>query len=140
MLEKPRTDAQALNLAQRLRNQWQELGFIEPAASGVSSGVRRSAPYVGSELGEKEEEYVPAPPQEGNPFRGGISSVAPTAMPAPPPPQIPTQQVAPPTTTLASVAPPPPPPTGGGQVDRNRFAALFPEDADLIRGIGSLMG
>tara|TARA_R100000995_G_scaffold84717_1_gene64457 strand:- start:576 stop:4367 length:3792 start_codon:yes stop_codon:yes gene_type:complete len=138
MLEKPRTDAQALNLAQRLRNQWQELGFIEPAASGVSSGVRRSAPYVGSELGEKEEEYVPAPPQEGNPFRGGISSVTPAAMPAPPPPPIPTQPVAPPTTTLASVAPPPPLPTGGGQVDRSRFAALFPEDRALIEGIGSL--
>ena len=30
--------------------------------------------------------------------------------------------------------------TASGPVDRNRFAALFPEDKDLIQGIGSLMG
>ena len=137
MLEKPKTDKQALNLVQRLRNQWQKLGFIEPAASVISSGGRRAAPFIGSEIGEKEEEYVPAPPQTGNPFR--TSSVAPTAMPAPQP--VPAQPVAPPpTTTLASAAPPPPPPAASGPVDRRRFAAMFPEDRALVEGIGSLMG
>ena len=42
------------------------------------------------------------------------------------------------------VQPPPAPvsaaPQPSGQVDRARFAALFPEDRDLISGIGSLMG
>ena len=140
MLEKPKTDKQALNLTQRLRDQWQKLGFIEATSSAVSGGVRRSAPYVGSEIGEKEDEYVPAPPQAGNPFR--TSSVAPTAMPAPPP--VPAQRVAPPTDTLASAAPPPPPPAASGPVNRQQYAALFPNDvaSGLIRqqGIGSLMG
>ena len=74
------------------------------------------SPYVIREISEDEdvgtgrEEPIPTPTGGVGP----VSSVAPTAMPAPPPP------------------------TGGGQVDRNRFAALFPEDADLIRGIGSL--
>jgi hypothetical protein len=30
------------------------------------------------------------------------------------------------------------PPVQNQKVDRRRFAALFPEDADLIQGIGSL--
>jgi hypothetical protein len=50
---------------------------------------------------------------------------------------VPAQPVAQPTTTLASA---PPPPAPSGPVDRARFAALFPEDRDLIQGIGSLMG
>ena len=49
---------------------------------------------------------------------------------------VPAQPVAQPTTTLASA--PPPPPAPSGPVDRARFAAMFPEDADLVRGIGSL--
>lgn len=51
---------------------------------------------------------------------------------------VPAQPVAQPTTTLASA--PPPPPAPSGPVDRSRFAAMFPEDRDLIQGIGSLMG
>ena len=66
-----------------------------------------------------------------------VSSVAPQPVPA--------QPVAPPpTTTLASAAPPPPPPAASGPVNRQRYAALFPNDptSALIRqqGIGSLMG
>ena len=137
MLEKPKTDKQALNLTQRLKNQWQKLGFIEATSSAVSSGVRRSAPYVGSEIGEKEEEYVPAPPQANNPYREQQSSVQPQT--------VPTQPVALPTTPVASAAPPVQPPVAQGPVDRSRYAALFPNDvaSGMIRqnqGIGSLMG
>ena len=67
-----------------------------------------------------------------------VSSVSPTAMPAPQP--VPTP-AAPPTTAMASAPPPPPPPpAASGPVDRSRFAAMFPEDRALIEGIGSLMG
>ena len=57
----------------------------------------------------------------------------------PPALNIPTQSAdaAPMPTQLASAAPQPSSPSG--QVDRARFAALFPEDRDLM-GIGSLMG
>jgi hypothetical protein len=44
--------------------------------------------------------------------------------------QIPSGQ----TGTTASLSPP----VQNQKVDRRRFAALFPEDADLIQGIGSL--
>ena len=50
---------------------------------------------------------------------------------------------APPTTNIASVSPSLnniAPPVQNQRVDRRRFAALFPEDADLIQGIGSLRG
>ncbi len=58
-----------------------------------------------------------------------------------PPAQPPTQGggAAPMPLQLASAAPQPTN-TPSGQVDRARFAALFPEDRDLISGIGSLMG
>ena len=69
-----------------------------------------------------------------------VSSVAPTMMPAPQP--VPAQRVAPPTDTLASAAPPPP--AASGPVNRQQYAALFPNDSAsaMIRqqGIGSLMG
>lgn len=103
---------------------------------GFATPIRRGVPgFVTEDDSEQPEPQAPLEERIED-LIGNQSSVAPTAMPAPPP--IPAQPVAQPTTTLASVAPPPPPPTGGGQVDRNRFAALFPEDADLIRGIGSL--
>jgi len=60
---------------------------------------------------------------------------------------VPAQRVAPPTSTLASAAPPPPPPAApapSGPVNRQQYAALFPNDiaSSMIRqqGIGSLMG
>ena len=55
---------------------------------------------------------------------------------------VPAQRVAPPTDTLASAAPPPP--AASGPVNRQQYAALFPNDSAsaMIRqqGIGSLMG
>ena len=48
-----------------------------------------------------------------------------------------------PTTNIAAVSPSLnniAPPVQNQRVDRRRFAALFPEDADLVQGIGSLRG
>ena len=43
-----------------------------------------------------------------------------------------------PPTNIQQVSPTLNPPGGGQPVNRQRFAALFPEDRDLIEGIGSL--
>ena len=57
---------------------------------------------------------------------------------------VPAQRVEPPTTTLASATPVAPPPAASGPVNRQQYAALFPNDSAsaMIRqqGIGSLMG
>ena len=142
MLEKPRNDKQALNLAKRLANKFKELGFTGVATEALLSGGRRATPFVGSSTAEDREDYV-VPEVDDEPTVGPVSSVAPTAIPAPQP--VPAQPVAaPPTTTLASATPPPPPPAAPGPVDRQRYAAMFPGDiaSSMIRqqGIGSLMG
>ena len=126
MMRKPRNDREKLRIANRVESLLIGSGFI-PA--------RRAAPQV-LKADEVEDLVVE---EDDEPTVGPVSSVAPTAMPAPQP--VPAQPVAPPpTTTLASAAPPPPPPAASGQVDRRRFAAMFPEDRALIEGIGSLMG
>ena len=80
-------------------------------------------PEVGAQsVPVEEEQFVPpAVPVE----RQAVASL-PTFQPIRPPTNI--QQVSP---TLN-------PPGGGQPVNRQRFAALFPEDRDLIEGIGSL--
>ncbi len=134
MLENPRNDAQALNLAKRLSAKFKELGFGGVVTEGAASIGRRSAPFVGSSAAEDEDNYdVPEVIEE--------SSVRPTTVQPP----LPTPPAAQPTTALASAAPVQPqpvapPPVASGSVDRSRFAAMFPEDRDLILGIGSLMG
>jgi len=126
MMRKPRNDREKLRIGKRVESLLIGSGFI-PA--------RRAAPQV-LKADEVEDLVVE---EDDEPTVGPVSSVAPTAMPAPQP--VPAQQVAtPPTTTLASAAPPPPPPAASGPVDRRRFAAMFPEDRDLVEGIGSLMG
>ena len=95
----------------------------------------KRAPYVERAISSEIEESGAGSSVQEKPPVGPVSSIAPTAMPAPRPP-VPAQPVAQPTTTLASA--PPPPPAPSGPVDRARFAAMFPEDADLVRGIGSL--
>ena len=126
MMRKPRNDKEKVRIAGVVGTILDKLGFISAEPTRVG---RRAVPQVLSDdevepLEVEEEEQV-----------GPVSSIAPTAMPAPQPP-VPAQPVAQPTTTLASA--PPPPPAPSGPVDRARFAAMFPEDADLVRGIGSL--
>ena len=129
-LRKGKTDREKARIGARIAEYLVDKGFASPVRRAIPGFVTEDdsvQPEPQAPLEERIEDLI-----------GEQSSVAPTAMPAAPPPQIPTQPVAPPTTTLASVAPTPPPPTGGGQVDRSRFAALFPEDRALIEGIGSL--
>jgi len=98
------------------------------------------SPFAIREAAEDEDVGTGRTTPLPTPQNMSVSSVAPTAMPTPPP--IPAQPVAQPTTTLASVSPQTPAPSGN--VDRTRYAAMFPNDvaSGLIRqqGIGSLMG
>ena len=130
-----------------LKNEKDAKEAFEALGTVLSKGARqvgRRLPYAGafvvetmrpSPLPESTEEQAPAP----------LSSVAPTAMPAPQPVPTPAAQ---PTTAMASVTPPPPPPAApapSGPVNRQQYAALFPNDiaSSMIRqnqGIGSLMG
>ena len=105
--------------------------FFEP----LSRQTGRRVPIAIRALSE-EEDYEPSPPPQ--PVRPPVSP--PRAM-NPPAQAIPTPSRGP---APRPVQPPPAPisaaPQPSGQVDRARFAALFPEDRDLISGIGSLMG
>jgi hypothetical protein len=133
LIRKPRNQKEGAAQANRIVKLLTEKGFLT---------FGEMSPFLIREAGEDEDvgtgRTEPLPTPQGM----SVSSVAPTAMPAPQP--VPAQPVAPPpTTTLASATPPPPPPpppAASGPVDRRRFAAMFPEDRALVEGIGSLMG
>ena len=141
LIDSPKTEKEVSRQRGKIRAIFEDNGFKIFGAN---------LPFVIREAGEDEDvgtgrtEPIPTP-------RGmSVSSVAPTMMPAPQP--VPAQRVAPPTDTLASAAPPPPPPppppaapAPSGPVNRQQYAALFPNDiaSSMIRqnqGIGSLMG
>jgi hypothetical protein len=134
LLTKTPTQRQKSALLSSIKEQFQELGFIRPVRRELGSIVRETDDEIDQQIYEQQFE------EDDEPTVGPVSSVAPTAMPTPPP--IPAQPVAQPTTTLASVSPQTPAPSGN--VDRTRYAAMFPNDvaSGLIRqqGIGSLMG
>lgn len=111
--------------------------------NGLLSSVRRTVPAV-QNLMEQEAPGSGAPPERAP------APVAPAPVPVPPVPApvpvpwtaiSPTQGggAAPSPVQQASAAPQRPPIQSSGPVDRTRFAALFPEDRELL-GIGSLMG
>jgi hypothetical protein len=132
-LRKPRSPAEKQGIINIMLDKLGTFGIgIAPAAG------QRAIPLGAQEFVEPEATTDITLPEE--PVVEPVSSVAPTAMPTPPP--IPAQPVAQPTTTLASVSPQTPAPSGN--VDRTRYAAMFPNDvaSGLIRqqGIGSLMG
>jgi|DEB0MinimDraft_6_1074348.scaffolds.fasta_scaffold00536_2 hypothetical protein len=126
--------------------------------NGIMSSIRRTAPAV-QNLNEQEaleiQNYLQGVEQEQQPAPAPAPAPAPVPAPAPtpvvpapdqqgalvPPAQLPTQGggAAPNPVQQASAAPPRPPIQSSGPVDRTRFAALFPEDRELL-GIGSLMG
>ena len=127
LLQEAQTSSQAQGLANRLA--------VMLAGLGVEQ-VSRRAPYlakeVGSDLYEEDKLIFPDTLTEEEPI---------PQVQAPAPLQIPAQRSALPTTNIASVSPSlNPVPTASGPVNRQRFAALFPEDAALIQGIGSLRG
>ena len=129
-LRQARTSSQKKSLVDNMNDILIDTGMAQ---------VARRVPYAERAI---REEIVDEPSTQEETTVSPVSSVAPAMMPAPPP--VPAQRVAPPTDTLASAAPPPPPPAASGPVNRQQYAALFPNDptSALIRqqGIGSLMG
>jgi hypothetical protein len=144
-LRRGKTAQESKRIGSRLVNMLVDFGFAFP---------RRSVPAI-TTINEGESTAPPAPEPVKPPLKQRVdelinqtSSVAPTAMPAQQP--VPAQRVRPPTAALASAAPqvqaPPPaaPAPSSGPVNRQQYAALFPNDSAsaMIRqqGIGSLMG
>jgi len=108
------------------------------AFSKIARQTGRRLPYAGRFSYEQiQNEPLPEPKQRPAPVEPEVIEESSLQLPTPPAAQ--------PTTALASAAPVQPqpvapPPVASGPVDRSRFAAMFPEDRDLIQGIGSLMG
>ena len=142
LLRKTPTQREKIGLLSSIKEQFQELGFIRPVRRELGSAFREADDEIDQQIIESELEEQ--------------SSAAPTVMPATQP--VPAQRVAPPTSTLASATlppptatlasatPPPPPPAApapSGPVNRQQYAALFPNDlaSGMIRqqGIGSLV-
>jgi len=118
--------ARSVNRKNRLNTYLYNAGFISATDYEREKQRREYDPRFlpsSRELREVSRPPVALPEQ-----RSSLAPEAPVPTPAPRPAQPPPAPV--------SAAPPPP----SGQVDRARFAALFPEDRDLISGIGSLMG
>jgi len=146
LMQRPGTDAGRARQYQRILRLMGEQGFR--MATGSQSGVTRETfeeedrgtetPYMGfpglpedrsaveQQLRERlqQQNLNNAPPQE---------APVPTA-----PPPTPGVGAAPSPVPLSSAVPQRPPIQSSGPVDRARFAALFPEDRELL-GIGSLM-
>ena len=125
-LRKPRNEREATNITNRIVNFLTQLG-IRP--------IRLETPTIVEETTEKEitpEQAVEQKKQEARPL--DTSQYLPRQLFRP---ELNTN-VASANIPQAQPMPSPSPPVAQGPVDRSRFAALFPEDADLIRGIGSL--
>jgi hypothetical protein len=86
---------------------------------------------------EAPEQAAPPPPPVRQPTLPPVNQQGALVPPA----RLPTQGsgAAPSPVQQASAAPQRPPIQSSGPVDRTRYAALFPEDRELL-GIGSLMG
>jgi hypothetical protein len=126
MLKKPASERERLQIGTVIGDYLKDLGFTP---------IRRVTPSVIRETGDEINE-----PTE-------VIEESSVQMPVSQPP-LPTPPAAQPTTAMASVTPPPPPPAApapSGPVNRQQYAALFPNDiaSGMIRqnqGIGSLMG
>ena len=134
LMEKARPRKRQVVLNNQLRGFLINSGFIAADDTLFDDGEQDRQSRNIRALRNLRENNPAVPPAEAVQQKiDKVSFVAPQPVPA--------QPVAPPpTTTLASAAPPPPPPAASGPVDRRRFAAMFPEDRDLVEGIGSLMG
>jgi len=145
MMRKPRGDAERIRVAERIGGMLKDLGF---------SPVRRAAPAVPREIDDEiEKETLPLPPSGQ---QGALNTVpaepltrtpapAPTrALPSrqgslnPSPSSFPTLRDGAAPSSVLQTAAATTPISQPGPVNRARFAALFPEDRELL-GIGSLM-
>ena len=98
--------------------------------------------FENKEKAKKRQQNVPIPVDQPEVIGRETKPVTPTLVR---PEVIQTSQapVTAPPTNIAAVSPSLnniAPPVQNQRVDRRRFAALFPEDADLVQGIGSLRG
>jgi len=116
-------------------------GFID---NGLLSSARRTAGPTSRLIEDTvgEEEYEPPAPAPAPPVSQALPPPNQQGSLNPPPSSLPTLRGGPapsPVQQVAAAAPTPTPQAPSGPVDRARFAALFPEDRELL-GIGSLMG
>jgi len=111
LIRKPKNEKEGVKQTERIVKLLTEKGFLT---------FGEMSPYLIREAGEDEDvgtgRTTPIPTPQGM----SVSSVAPQPVPA--------QRVAPPTSTLASAAPVAPPPAASGPVNREQYAALFPND------------
>ena len=123
MMRRPRSQREKMRLMQRAGQILADLGF-RPVVDVY--------PSVEREFMREREDIPPPSPNLPPPNQQGALV---------PPAQLPTQGggAAPSPVQLASAAPQRPPIQSSGPVDRTKYAALFPEDRELL-GIGSLMG
>jgi hypothetical protein len=135
-LRKPRSPAEKKGIINIILNKLGTFGI------GIAPPVgQRAIPLGAQEFVEPEVSSEPPPAPEQPEIIEKSSVQMPVAQPPLPTP------AAQPTTAMASVTPPPPPPAApapSGPVNRQQYAALFPNDiaSGMIRqqGIGSLMG
>ena len=117
--------ARSVNRKNRLNTYLYNAGFISATDYEREKQRREYDPrFLPS---SRELRDVSRPPVALPEQRSSLAPEAPVPAPAPRPAQ-------PPPAPISAA------PQSSGQVDRARFAALFPEDRDLISGIGSLMG
>jgi hypothetical protein len=123
MLRKPPSDVEKFRVGTMIKNSLARAGFLVPQTVTPST-IRESVEEIQApENIPLEQSALPQVPVA----RAQPRQVLPPIAAAPPAPS-------------TQPAPIKPTTTASGPVDRNRFAALFPEDKDLIQGIGSLMG
>jgi hypothetical protein len=133
LLRKTSTQRERTGLLSSIKEQFQELGFIRPVRRELGSAFREADDEIDQQITEQElssppvEEPVPAPVLD-TPTTSAV-------------PVSPMRSVAPPPMSPVAMAPPP---AASGPVNRQQYAALFPNDSAsaMIRqqGIGSLMG
>ena len=131
MMRKPRTDA----IGARVR------GYIsDTLKKGGFKPVRGAVPAVGRETREEVDQmlapdaFPPQPPQQNLPPNNQQGALNPPVQAIPTPSSGPAPSPVAPQPAAVDTAS-----RGSGPVDRTRFAALFPEDRELL-GIASLMG
>jgi len=135
-LRNPRSASEKTSIVNNIINGLKTVGI----GASVPAGSR-VIPLGAQEFVEPEQESIVLPEPEQPPLTESVlDSTQNTSF------LVPAQRVEPPTTTLASAAPPvqAAPPAASGPVNRQQYAALFPNDSAsaMIRqqGIGSLMG
>jgi hypothetical protein len=130
VLRRGQSEEQKITLIQELVK-----AFVD---NGIMSSIRRAPPVLQTYISDEEEADLTAPPPAA-PEPQALPTLPPQEAPVPTAPP-PTQGVgaAPSPVPLSSAVPQRPPIQSSGPVDRARFAALFPEDRELL-GIGSLM-